>query len=198
MKFNLHLFQRCHKNAYKEQAHDSDLQWLHSPEAAVAFKGLYSPAGDISQYGPEEKERAALAWSGCLHAGQPIQKHIHCLSFTREFLHLLKVLLLTIRSSGPSEVFSVFGDDAQLHRVRVTSQRSRNGSFASRRRVLGKQAGTPQEMAGTHVEGAMTQAHRFPCSHRHTGNTHKGSQIHTCMNCRGEAVRYASSKVRFF
>lgn len=25
LKFNLHLFQRCHKNAYKEQAHDLDV-----------------------------------------------------------------------------------------------------------------------------------------------------------------------------
>lgn len=50
MKFNLHLFQGCHRNAYKEQAHDSDLQWLHSPQGIVAFKGWYGPAGDIPQY----------------------------------------------------------------------------------------------------------------------------------------------------
>lgn len=72
LKFNLHLFQRCHKNAYKEQAHDMDLQWLHSPHTTVAFQGLYRQAGDNSQdYCSREGKGCP-----CLHVGKPVEKDI--------------------------------------------------------------------------------------------------------------------------
>lgn len=45
---------------------------------------------------PEGEERVALAYSGFVRAGEPIWKHIHCPLLTREFLHLLKPLLIAI------------------------------------------------------------------------------------------------------
>lgn len=48
-------------------------------------------------------------------------------------------------------------------------------------------------MAGMHVESEMTQAHGFPCPHKHTQR-----QMHVCMNCSGEAVQYSIIKSAVF
>lgn len=91
LKFNLHLFQRCHKNTYQEQAHDLDLQWLHFPQTTVAFKGLYRPARGNSQDCSSREGKGCP----CLHVGKPVEKDVCSLLFTMEFLHLPKVLMVT-------------------------------------------------------------------------------------------------------
>lgn len=192
MKSNLHLFQRCHKNAYKEQAHDWDLQWLHSPQATVAFKGLCSPARDISQYRTRRRREGLPLPTLGVYVLESLFRSTFVVShspesFSTSFLHLLKALLMTIKRSGPSEAFSVSTTLCPGHLPeKPPAGECQESGLGARRRWLG------------HEGGAITQAHRFPCRRKHTGNTRKGSQIHTSMNCRGEAVQYCIIKGAIF
>lgn len=193
LKFNLHLFQRCHKNAYKEQAHDLDLQWLHSPQNAVAFKGVYRPAGDNSQDCSKREGKG----HPCLHAGEPIEKDACSLLFTMEFLHLPKVLMVTTMWWGPPEAFSVFWGNAELHHAWATSQWSSHGLFP-KWQPSGEQAGSELEITGTYGRCSYPSTWIPLQTQSYREQAHEGSQIHAHINCKDEAVQYSNIKsVRF-
>lgn len=191
LKFNLHLFQRCHKNAYKEQAHDLDLQCLHSPQTTVAFKELYWPAGDNSQdcssregKGPFQGTLPTcwrVCWEGSLfslvhHGVSPSPKSTDGDQHTMRTLWGIQCLLGQCWSPPCLDHLPV-----KLH-----------GKFP-RWQTLGESRVSIPEMAGTSGRCVATWVPLQTQSYREQAA--KGSQIHACINCKDEAVQHSNIKI---
>lgn len=192
LKFNLHLFQTCHKNAYKEQAHDLDLQCLHSPQTLEPSKNCTDQQETIPRTAPAEKERD-LSKEPCLHAGEPVEKEVCSFLFTMEFLHLPKALMVTTTWWRACEASSAFWDNAEVHPAWITSQWSSHGKFP-RWQTLGESRVSIPEMAGTSGRCSYPSTWVPLQTQSYREQAHKGSQIHACINCKDEAVQHSNIK----
>lgn len=100
--------------------------------------------------------------------------------------HLLNVLPIPLRQSGCSKVSHV--PPAEVPNPTLSPSARRDPSMVQCLRCGEKGLGSPQAVS----------KHSSPYSHEHTRSTHKISQIHTCINCRGGTVQYSSIKnIRF-